>query len=71
MMQNVLVKMDHKIILYFNHFLTILNLPERLQMQRLWRGSLKLYQMKVLKPLLYQIIAFAQQWIILITLSFE
>ena len=48
MVQQVLPKMDHKIIQYLNQFLSILkHLTLIIQLRR---GNLKVHQMKVLKP---------------------
>ena len=56
MSQNSLLKVDHKIVIYFNNFLNILKSLERLYMQKLWHKNLMACQMKVLIALLHQII---------------
>ena len=48
MLQNISPEnMDHKIILYLNHFLHILNCLKLLYVQKLWRVNVKVCQMKL------------------------
>ena len=55
---NILLTVDHKIIFYFNHLLSILN---QLQTMGLWHGNLKVSQMKALNLLLHQIISYSSR----------
>ena len=55
---NIFLTMDHKIIFYFNHLLSILN---QLQIMGLWHGNLKVSQMKVVNLLLHQIISYSSR----------